>query len=76
MFFDIQSTGSWQTLGFDQLVPLQADKEYLVTVCGDGNIATDTTRIGASSSIDGSYAWRLYNGFPDATDGIYSRYQW
>ena len=71
-FFDIQSTGSWQTLGFDQLVPLQADKEYLVTVCGDGNIISDTTRIGVSSSIDGSYAWRLYNGLPDAPeDGVY-----
>ena len=53
-------------------MPLEGGKEYLVTVCGDGNIISDTTRIGVSSSIDGSYAWRLYNGLPDAPeDGVF-----
>lgn len=74
-FFSISSPGSWQSIKFANPVSLDANSEYLVTVCGNGDL-TDTTRIGASSAINGSYGWRIYNGYTGSgssapTDGIY-----
>jgi len=71
----IPSIGDWQSVKFASPVSLDAGNEYLVTVGGDGTLS-DTTRIGASSSINGSYGWRIYNGFSVSgsaapSDGIY-----
>ena len=71
----IVSTDAWQSVKFPTPVPLVADKEYLITVGGDGT-TTDTTRIGVSSSKISSYGWRIYNGFSGNSgtapqDGIY-----
>jgi hypothetical protein len=74
-FLSIPSIGDWQSVKFASPVSLDAGNEYLVTVGGDGTLS-DTTRIGASSSINGSYGWRIYNGFSVSgsaapSDGIY-----
>ncbi|MBL6657476.1 MAG: T9SS type A sorting domain-containing protein [Flavobacteriales bacterium] len=71
----IPSLDSWQSVKFANPVSLDAGNEYLVTVGGDGTLS-DTTRIGASSSINGSYGWRIYNGYSGTgstppSDGIY-----
>jgi hypothetical protein len=67
---------TWQSVKFPTPVPLESGTEYLVTVGGNG-LNEDTTRIGGTSSRDGSYGWRIYNGFiPEGStsasqDGIY-----
>ena len=71
----IVSTDAWQSVKFPTPVPLVADKEYLITVGGDGT-TTDITRIGVSSSKISSYGWRIYNGFSGTSgtapqEGIY-----
>jgi hypothetical protein len=71
----IPSTGDWQSVKFANPVSLDAGSEYVITVGGDGSLS-DTTRIGVSSSINGSYGWRIYNGFTGSgstapSDGIY-----
>ena len=71
----INSVGSWQSVKFAAPVPLEANNEYLVTIGGNG-LTSDTTRIGVSSAINGSYGWRIHNGYAGSTgtapqDGIY-----
>ncbi len=71
----INSVGSWQSVKFATGVPLEANNEYLVTIGGNG-LTSDTTRIGVSSAISGSYGWRIYNGYAGSSgtapqDGIY-----
>lgn len=73
----INGIDTWQSIKFPQPFTLEQGNEYLVTVGGDGTITSDTTRIGGTSSREGSYGWRIYNGYTSpgsssaAEDGIY-----
>ena len=72
----IVSTNAWQSVKFANPPNLEKDKEYLVTISGNGSITSDTTRIGGTSSRSSSYGWRIYNGYQGSTgtapsDGIY-----
>lgn len=61
-FKAIESVNSWQTVAFPQPFSLEAGIEWMVTISGDGT-STDTTRVGLSSAISGSFGWRIFNGF-------------